>query len=151
MYKILVVDDDPVEPALMRTVMQNLRHTHELTFVLGGREALAFLRGPGRGDSHPHLILLDLNMPRMDGVATLTALKADPELRVIPVIIFSSSDAPEDVRRSYAAHANCYVRKPTDLERLVKFVQDLSGRAIAPQGTDAMSHTMTVDEAIGAR
>jgi CheY-like chemotaxis protein len=153
MFRILMVDDDPSAPDLMRTVMRNLCHAHEMTFMPGGEEALAFLRGLGRRTSYPNLILLDLNMPRMDGLATLAALKADPEFRVIPVIVFSSSDAPDNVRRTYAAYANCYVRKPTDLERSVKFVQAVESFwmdfALSPSADDISLEDMLRIESKG--
>src|SRR5262249_3389408 len=71
----------------------------------------------------PNLILLDVNMPRLNGLQTLAAIKNDPVLRVIPVIMFSTASSPEQVRRNYEAYANCYVEKPANLERYVKFVQ----------------------------
>jgi CheY-like chemotaxis protein len=124
-FRILIVDDDAAAAPLLREVMKDLRRPHELYFVWDGREALDFLHGrmPHQDAPRPNLILLDINMPRLGGFETLAAIKSDPELRVIPVIMLSTSHSTDDVRRSYQAHANCYVRKPTDLEGSVKLVQ----------------------------
>jgi two-component system response regulator len=125
MFRILLVDDDPVAAYLTRKVMENLQGPHELHSVIDGVEALDFLHRRGVHESArlPNLILLDVHMPRLNGLQTLAAIKNDSELCVIPVIMLSAGGSPEDVRRSYAAHANCYVQKPMDLERCVKFIQ----------------------------
>jgi len=125
MFRILVVDDDPNAGHLLQAVMKNIQRPHELRFVGDGVEALDFLHGRGAclDAPRPNLILLDLNMPRLGGLETLSAIKNDPDLRVIPVIILSAASSPQDVRSAYEAHANCYVQKPTNLERSVKFVQ----------------------------
>ena len=125
MFRILVVDDDRASAQLLQEVMKNLQRPHELYFVSDGVEALDFLhcRGAWVGASHPNLILLDMTMPRLSGLETLSAIKNDSELGVIPVIMHSSVSSPTEVRKCYAAHANCYVLKPTSLERSVKFVQ----------------------------
>jgi CheY-like chemotaxis protein len=123
--RILVVDDDRAGAFLLQQVMTHLRCRYELFFVWDGVEALDFLhcRGSFATASRPNLILLDINMPRLGGLETLSAIKNDPELYVIPVIMFSSSISPEDVRESYRARANCYVQKPSDLDNSVKLVQ----------------------------
>jgi two-component system, chemotaxis family, response regulator Rcp1 len=107
--------------------MKNLQRRHEVHFTKDGMEALDFLhcRGPYADAPRPNLILLDMNMPRLSGLETLSAIKSDPKLCVIPVIMLSRADSPEEVRKSYQAHANCYVQKPTNLERSVKLVQAL--------------------------
>ena len=124
-FRILVVDDDPAGANLLQEVMQNLKCRYELHFVWDGVEALQFLHCQGgyADAPRPNLILLDMKMPRLDGLETLTAIKSDTELRVIPVVMLSTSNLPADVRKSYLAHANCYVQKPIDLERAVKLVQ----------------------------
>jgi chemotaxis family two-component system response regulator Rcp1 len=125
MFRILIVDDDPAAVRLLREVMKNLQRQHELHFVGDGVEALEFLRGRGAylDAPRPNLVLLDVNLPRLGGLETLSAIKSDPELCVIPVIMLSTSDSASDVRKSYQAHANCYVQKPTNLDRSVKLVQ----------------------------
>ena len=123
-FRVLIVDDDPAGARLLQEVMKNLQRRHELHVVWDGMEALDFLhcRGAYQGAPRPHLILLDINMPRLGGFETLTAIKSDPELCLIPVIMLSTSNSPHDVRKSYQAHANCYVQKPTNLDRSVKLV-----------------------------
>jgi len=125
MFRILVVDDDPASANLLRRAMKNLQRGSELHFVGDGAEALDFLhrRGTHRAAPRPNLILLDMNMPRLNGLEALSAIKSDPELCVIPVIILSASDSPRDVRKSYQAHANSYMQKPTDLDRSVRLMQ----------------------------
>jgi CheY-like chemotaxis protein len=115
---VLMVDDDPGDVALVEEFF--LSHAPEVTLDVAedGHRALALLRGEVDGDRipPPSLILLDLNMPRMDGRAVLEVLKKDPALATIPVVIFTTSAAADDITRSYAAHANAYVTKPLNLE-----------------------------------
>jgi len=124
-FNILVVDDDPTGESLLRELTKNLQHRHELHFVWDGVLALDFLhrRGAYENAPRPHLILLDVNLPRLGGVETLSAIKSDPDLCVIPVMMLSTSSSAEDVRKSYQARANCYVEKPTDLARSIRLVQ----------------------------
>jgi len=124
-FRILVVDDDRVGAELLRTLMKNLRARYELHFVWDGVEALDFLHRRGiHAHAHsPNLILLDLNMPRLGGLETLSAIKSDPELYVIPVIVLSTSGSLDDVEESYKARANGFVQKPIDLERSVKLLR----------------------------
>jgi two-component system, chemotaxis family, response regulator Rcp1 len=124
-FRILIVDDDPAGVNLLRELMKNLHRQHELHFVWDGVEALDFLHGSGAyADApQPNLILLDVNLPRLGGLETLSAIKSDPELCVIPVMMLSTSNSPQDVQKSYQARANCYVQKPIDLERSVKLIQ----------------------------
>jgi|SRR5579862_450371 chemotaxis family two-component system response regulator Rcp1 len=125
MFRILVVDDDPAGTYLLKELMQNVHHAYELYFVSDGMEALDFLysRGEFSAARRPNLILLDMNMPRMGGLETLSAIKSDPELCPIPVIMLSTASDPQEVRRSYQAHAACYVEKPSNLARSVKLVK----------------------------
>lgn len=124
-FRFLIVDDYPSAALLLQEVMKNLQHRYEVHVVEDGAEALDFLyrRGSYVEAPHPDLILMDMNMPRLGGLETVTAIKNDPELCVIPVIMFSTVSSPQDVRKSYQVHANCYVEKPTDLERFVKLIQ----------------------------
>jgi two-component system response regulator len=124
-FRILVVDDDRLWARVLREMMGNLKRPCELHFVWDGIEALDFLHRHGSYTDapRPDLILLDINMPRLSGLEALSAIKSDPELYVIPVIMFSSSASPDDVRTSYQARANCYVQKPFDLQRSVKLLQ----------------------------
>jgi two-component system, chemotaxis family, response regulator Rcp1 len=124
-FRILVVDDDPIAVYLIRQVMKNFQRDYQLDAVSDGVETLDFLhrRGAHGNASRPNLILLDLHMPRLGGLETLSAIKTDPDLCVIPVIMLSSANSADDVRNSYLFHANCYVQKPADLERSVKLIQ----------------------------
>jgi chemotaxis family two-component system response regulator Rcp1 len=123
-FHILVVDDDRASAELLRGLMKNLRGRYELHFVWDGVEALDFLRRRGAHTEvpRPNLVLLDINMPRLGGLETLSAIKSDPELYMIPVIMLSTSSSLDDVRESYLARANCFVQKPIDLDRSVKLL-----------------------------
>jgi two-component system response regulator len=125
MFRILIVDDDPAASHLLREVMKHLRSRPELHFVSDGVGALDFLhqRGAFAQAPRPHLILLDINMPRLGGLETLSAIKSDPQLFMLPVIMLSASTDPDDIWKSYEARANCYVQKPSDLDRSMKLVQ----------------------------
>lgn len=124
-FHILAVDDDPATGYLLKRLMRDDARPHELYVVEDGLEALNFLnkRGSYKDSPRPNLVLLDVEMPRLNGLETLAVIKNDPELRSIPVIMLSNSARPDYVRRSYEAHANCYVLKPTDLERSAKLIE----------------------------
>ena len=119
--QVLLVEDDPGDVLMTREALQG----PELTVVSNGEEALAVLRKEG---SHaaaptPDLVLLDLNLPRLNGREVLREVKGDPHLRSIPVVVLTTSDAEADVRGSYELHANAYVRKPVDFEQFVAAVR----------------------------
>jgi two-component system, chemotaxis family, response regulator Rcp1 len=124
-FRVLIIDDDRAAAHLLRELVEKLQRVYEVYSVSDGIEALDFLhcRGAYSDAPRPHLILLDINMPRLDGLETLSAIKGDPELCPIPVIMLSTSVALRDVTKSYQAHANCYLQKPTDLTRYMKLVQ----------------------------
>jgi chemotaxis family two-component system response regulator Rcp1 len=124
-FTILVVDDDLANEILLQELMKEIRGPHELHFVRDGLEALEFLGHTGgfADAPRPDLILLDINLPRLGGLETLSAIKSDPELYMIPVIMLTSSDSPQDVRESYEANANGYVKKPFDLDGSMKVMQ----------------------------
>jgi CheY-like chemotaxis protein len=124
LIEILLVEDDPGDVRLtMEALKKSKVHTH-LNVVGDGIEALAFLRRQGKYKDapHPDIILLDLNMPRMDGRELLVQLKADPDLHRIPAVVLTTSAAEEDIARSYELHANCYITKPVDLSQFMKIV-----------------------------
>jgi two-component system, chemotaxis family, response regulator Rcp1 len=115
--EILLVDDNPADLDLtMDALAQSMWLTH-ISTVCDGEEAMAYLRHEGKYiiAARPHLVLLDLNMPRKDGRAVLSDMKSDPALRRIPVVIFSTSRAAKDIERSYELGANSYVSKPPTL------------------------------------
>lgn len=124
-FRILIVDDNEADAKLITELMKNLQRPHAEYIVNDGLEALDFLHCRGRYHSmpRPNLVLLDVNMPGLTGIETLSAIKGDPELSVIPVIMLSTSDSPDEVRRCYQAHANVYVQKPTDLDRSDRLIR----------------------------
>ena len=122
---LLLIEDDESDVMLVqRALAQGSPHV-SISVARDGIEALAILRQEGEYDDarRPDLILLDLNMPRMDGRETLAELKADPELSAIPVVILTTSDAERDILKSYQLHASCYVTKPLGLEEFTTAVQ----------------------------
>jgi CheY-like chemotaxis protein len=127
---ILMADDDPADVRLTQKAFEECRLKNEFRHVSDGQELLDYLRRNGRyadpaSSPRPGLILLDLNMPGMDGRTALTALKADADLRRIPVVIMSTSKADEDVARSYDLGANSFVSKPVTFDGLVEAVRTL--------------------------
>ncbi len=126
--EILLVEDNPGDVRLTQENFKESKIRNNMCVVNDGVEALAFLRREGQyGDAlRPDVILLDLNLPRKDGREVLKEIKADPELRRIPVVILTISSADEDIIRSYDLHANCYITKPIDLEQFGKVVKSIS-------------------------
>ena len=122
--EILLVEDNPGDARLTVEAMREAKLRNRMHVVEDGVEAMAFLRRQGRyGEApRPDLILLDLNLPRKDGREVLAEVKADPDLKRIPVVILTTSRAEEDVLRAYELHANCYVTKPVDLAQFMKIV-----------------------------
>lgn len=123
--EILMVDDSPGDVRLTQEALRDGKVYHRMHVAYDGIEALRFLR---HEEEHavaprPDVILLDLNMPRMDGRELLAEIKNDPALRSIPVVVLTTSQAEEDVCRSYDLHANCYVTKPVDLDQFIKVVR----------------------------
>ena len=116
--QILVVDDDDADALMISEALENTDHHANVDRVADGREALDYLRREGRfADAlRPDLILLDLNMPRMDGRETLAAIKSDDQLKAIPVVILTTSGAAPDIVSSYQHRANAYVTKPFGLD-----------------------------------
>src|SRR3954465_12067614 len=123
--EILLVEDNPGDVRLTREALREGKIRNNLSVVSDGVEALAFLRREGRyaDAAHPDVILLDLNLPRKDGREVLTEIKADSQLRRIPVVILTTSTNEQDVLRSYDLHANCYSTKPVDFEQFIGVVQ----------------------------
>jgi CheY-like chemotaxis protein len=125
--EILLVEDDPGDTLITREALEHSKMANTLHCVVNGEEALAFLRRQGSyvDAPRPDLVLLDLNLPRRDGREVLADIKADPELRRIPVVVLTTSQAEEDVLRSYDLHANAFVTKPVDFERFVEVVRQV--------------------------
>ena len=125
--EILLVEDNPGDARLTREALSLSKVRNNLHRASDGEEAMAFLRRQGAFAMMPtpDLILLDLNLPRRDGREVLEDIKSDPGLKHIPVVILTSSQAEEDIIRSYQLHANCFITKPVDLEQLTKVVQGI--------------------------
>ncbi|WP_019137447.1 response regulator [Cellulomonas massiliensis] len=124
---VLLVEDDPGDVLMTREAFEDHKVANRLSVVADGVSAMAFLRKEGEyADAPtPDLVLLDLNLPRMDGREVLQALKADAALRAIPVVVLTTSEAEEDVVRSYSLHANAYVTKPVDFDRFIDVVRQI--------------------------
>jgi CheY-like chemotaxis protein len=125
--EILLVEDSPGDIRLMREALREGKFANRVHEVRDGVEAMDFLhrRGPFADAPRPDLILLDLNLPRKDGREVLAELKADPDLRRIPVVILTTSQAEEDILRAYDLHANCYMTKPVDLVQFLSLVRSI--------------------------
>ena len=125
--EMLLVEDSPTDILLIQEALLLAKVLNTLHIVEDGVEALAFLRHQGAHTTapRPDLIILDLNLPRMNGREVLTTIKADPELRAIPVVVLTTSNAEEDILKAYDQHANCYVVKPLDFENFVNVVQSI--------------------------
>ncbi len=125
--EILLVEDNPGDARLTREALSMSKVRNNMHRASDGEEAMRFLRHEGTFGSvpTPDLILLDLNLPRRDGREVLEDIKSDPDLKHIPVVILTSSQAEEDIIRSYRLHANCFITKPVDLEQLTKVVQGI--------------------------
>jgi len=126
-FDILLVEDNPADADLTREGLQDGRLLHTLHHVTDGVQAMQFLRREGEHASKPipDLVLLDLNLPRMDGREVLATMKQDPQLKRIPVVILTSSEAESDIVKSYELHANCYMCKPVDLTRFLETVRKI--------------------------
>ena len=122
---LLIVDDDVAQLQLLQLLLKELGLPHHCHTVTNGADALDFLRRrpPYESAPRPHLILLDLNLPGKDGCEVLREIKSDPDLRMIPVIIFSQSTSGADVSACYIAKANAYVSKPTDLDSNIRIIE----------------------------
>jgi CheY-like chemotaxis protein len=124
---VLLVEDDPGDTLMIREAFAENKLRNRLSCVADGVEALAFLRREGEYAEapRPDLVLLDLNLPRKDGREVLAEIKADGQLRTIPVVVLTTSEAEEDILRSYDLHANAYVTKPVDFDRFINVVRQI--------------------------
>ena len=125
--EILLVEDNPGDVRLTKEALREGKVYNNLHWAKDGVEALEFLRREGKHAKapRPDIILLDLNLPKKDGREVLEIIKGDERLRNIPVVVLTTSKAEEDVVRSYALHANCYVTKPVDLEKFIVVVKSI--------------------------
>ncbi|MDX6648093.1 MAG: hypothetical protein QOJ97_44 [Solirubrobacteraceae bacterium] len=125
--QILLVEDSPGDVRLTQEVLRDARIANDLYVVGDGEQAMAFLRQEGEFARRPRpdLVLLDLNLPRKDGREVLADLNADPELKAIPVIVLTTSEAEEDILRSYQLAANAYITKPIDLNEFIAVLRSI--------------------------
>ena len=125
--QILLVEDNPGDVRLTMEALKEAKVINQLTVVKDGIEALSLLRRQGQyaGAARPDLILLDLNLPKKDGREVLAEIKADDNLKQIPVVILTTSQDEQDVLKSYNLYANCYITKPVDLEQFMKVVKSI--------------------------
>jgi two-component system response regulator len=125
--RVLMVEDSPTDVLMTREALAGLDMEVELDVVEDGVLAMQFLRREGRYcDARcPDLILLDLNLPRKDGREVLAEVKQDESLRVIPVVVLTSSKADEDVLRAYCLHANCYIAKPVNFKSFTGVIRSV--------------------------
>lgn len=123
--EILLIEDSPSDADLAREALGQGKILNNLHFVEDGVEAMKFLRRkePYIRVPRPDLILLDLNLPKKTGVEVLTEIKSDQSLKLIPVVILSTSAAQEDIIQSYSLHANCYITKPVDFVQFTKVIR----------------------------
>ena len=125
--EILLVEDSPSDTELTVEALREAKMRNHLNTVEDGVQALAFLRRQGQFTNapRPDLIMLDLNLPRRDGREVLAEIKADQDLRTIPVVVLTTSRAEQDVLRAYNLHANCYITKPVDFEQFLDVVRSI--------------------------
>jgi two-component system, chemotaxis family, response regulator Rcp1 len=125
--EILLVDDNLADVRLIGYAFEESPADYHLNVVHDGEEALDFVFRQGTHIHAPQidLVLLDLNLPIMSGDSVIRAIRAHPDTRLLPVVVFSSSGARKDVRQAYESHANCYIRKPLDLDGIFKAIESL--------------------------
>jgi CheY-like chemotaxis protein len=128
LVEILLVEDNPGDARLAKEALKDAKVRNSLHWVEDGVEAMTFLHRQGKyADApRPDVILLDLNLPKKDGREVLAEVKEDGDLRRIPVVILTVSDAEEDIIKTYNLHANCYIRKPLDLDRFIEVVKAIN-------------------------
>lgn len=124
---ILLVEDNPGDIRLTKEVLKDGKIQNNLSVVTDGEEALLFLKKTGQYANvvTPDIILLDLNLPKKDGREVLAAIKSDPELKCIPVIVLTTSAAEKDILNMYSHHANCYITKPVDFNQFINVIRSI--------------------------
>jgi len=124
---VLLVEDSAAEARLAREALREARFPVELHVASDGVQAMDFLRrqGPYQDAPRPQLVLLDLNLPRKDGREVLRDIKEDADLRRIPVVVLTTSQAQSDITRAYELHANCYIQKPLELDGFIEIVKSI--------------------------
>ena len=125
--EILLVEDNPGDVRLTIEALRESKVRNNLQVAIDGVQALDYLRKQAQftAATRPDLVLLDLNLPRKDGREVLAEIKADPDLKTIPVVVLTTSQAEQDVLQSYRLQANCYITKPVDLEQFITVVRSI--------------------------
>lgn len=125
--QILLVEDNPADAELVSDLLAQSRYRLQLSSAADGEEALEFLRRQGKysNAASPDLVMLDLNLPRKDGRAVLREVRADGNLRRLPIVVFTTSQAQHDIQRSYELGANCYVSKPGNLPDFIAAIRTI--------------------------
>jgi CheY-like chemotaxis protein len=125
--EVLLVEDNPADARLTQEALREGTMRNNLHHVKDGVEALLFLRreGPYENAPMPNVVILDLNMPRKDGRQVLAEMKQDAQLRLIPVVVLTTSEAESDIQQSYELNANCYITKPVDLDKFINIVRTI--------------------------
>lgn len=125
--EILLIEDNPAEVRLTVEGLKEARIANNLNAITDGQSAIEYLqrRGKYRDAVRPDLVLLDLNLPGIDGRTVLKHIKEDPQLKIIPVVIITSSEAESDIIKSYEAHANCFISKPIDFDGFTKVIRSI--------------------------
>ncbi len=129
LIKILLVEDNPGDVRLTREALKEAKIENELILAINGEEALDCLFGRGRFSNciKPDIILLDLNLPKVDGREVLRTIKSDNNLKRIPVIVLTTSKAEEDIIKAYDLSANAYITKPVDMDEFLKVIRAIGG------------------------
>jgi two-component system, chemotaxis family, response regulator Rcp1 len=126
--EILLVEDSPTDVLMTQEAFEQARLLINLHVVEDGVEALAFLRkaGPYGNAPRPDIVLLDWNLPKKDGREVLAEVKADPELKAIPIVVLTTSQADRDILAAYGLHANCYITKPVNFKNFTQVIREIS-------------------------
>jgi len=125
--EIFLIEDNPGDIRLTQEALKEARVANHLNIAKDGEEAIAFLTRADASEPLPDLILLDLNLPRVSGLEVLDYIKQNDRLKKIPVVVLTTSQAEQDIVRTYTLHANCYINKPVDFEKfihVVKMIED---------------------------
>lgn len=125
--EILIIEDSPTDVLITQEALEQAKVLNRLHIVEDGVAALSFLRREEEYANvpRPDLILLDLNLPKKDGREVLAEIKTDPKLKMIPVVVLTTSKAEEDILRAYGLHANCYITKPVDFPQFIEVVRTI--------------------------
>lgn len=140
--EILLVEDNPGDVRLTREALNEAKVRNNLHVAENGEEAMRFLRREGKsaGAPRPDVVLLDLNLPKKNGMEVLAEMKKDESLRCIPVVILTTSEAERDIVKAYDNHANCFITKPLDLDQFAQVVQSIESFWFSivklPKGTE---------------